>query len=460
MASQLLGTSTLINGISFCPPCSKIRINTTKPVAHIEKVLAPDLFLTNTSDYRDSILTGAHRLASVIATLPEIPNTNTTLSLSGGMDSRVCLAAALAHSNHHSLFIQTNKNRQDDYVVARELGRQFNFDFKGPPREETVAKEQVPSWFLSNAGLYDPLSISCVTSKNICFRIDGGGAEVYKGNYGWRPLSAIKPAAVGHVSAIRPAIERYKAAIKPKNWGPRSMISAGTMLNSFTRLMGSSPKVEADISEAAYREASEGLRAVGIAAENPWATEWHYLCFRNAIHFGRTTTSSLLGISPLLQRDLVGLSRSSLNAYPAPKEGAPSIVTDLLIALNPELAMMPFDDPKKNMTSAYVLERSKFLGRVTNIEPYSIVGDPYAVNSGTPQIFLKLIATRGFKGNLTKNIAKQLAMSGFDAIPKEIRHAYCMPKYLAENELPEQIAGPMYWHYIAAGKLMAFLITV
>jgi len=210
-----------------------------------------------------------------------------------------------------------------------------------------------------------------------------------------------------------------------------------------------------DVSEAAYREASQGLQAVGVPADSPWATEWHYLCYRNAIHFGR---SSLLNINPLMQRDLAGLSHSSLNAYPAPKEGSPSIVTDLLIALNPDMAAMPFDDPKKNMASSYVQERSRFLGRVGNTEPYAIVGDPYAVNTGTPQMFNKLAAARDFKGNFTPDQMTQLVSRGFDAIPQEIKHAYRMPLYLVENEL----GLPAYatsWHRYTAGKILDFLLA-
>lgn len=165
--------------------------------------------------------------------------------------------------------------------------------------------------------------------------------------------------------------------------------------------------------------------------------------------------NSLLNVSPILQRELVGLSHSTLNPYPAPLDGSPSVVTDLLIALNPELAIMPFDDPKKNLTEAYVRERSKFLGQVKQVDPYSVIGDPKMVNSGTPGFFIKLSRESGFEGNFSHELVKKYSLQGFESIPDDLRHAYDFPKTLVEQDLPAHITGSS-WYCIAAGKLMAF----
>lgn len=449
MASQLLGTSTLVDGISYCPPGSKICIalDADTPKAHIEKISAPDLFLSNVADYRDTIRESAKKIASIIATLTCVNNTNTILSLSGGLDSRICLAAGLEHGARDLLYFNTNSSQKTDYPIALALGKRFGFDFKVPHGQKVIPQtEQLPAWFLSCAGIYDPLVGSRAMFNPIRFTIGGGGAEVYKGNFGWRTLSAIRPDNVGHVSSMRPAIDKYRATVTP----PQS-----TLRERFLKFFQKHPKVERDIAEAAYREASEGLRSVGIAPEDPWASEWHYLCFRNAIHFGRGTMTS---IAPLMQSELVGLSRSPLNAYPVPKADGPSIVTDLLIVLHPELALMPFDAPQKNMSSSYVEERSKFLGRITRVEPYSIIGDPYAVNSETPRIFLKLAAARGFEGQFTPHAVQEFVARGYEYIPKEIKHAYRMLNYLVENELPTSISASA-WPCTVAGRIMSFILT-
>jgi hypothetical protein len=74
------------------------------------------------------------------------------------------------------------------------------------------------------------------------------------------------------------------------------------------------------------------------------------------------------------------------------------VSTDLLIALSPELAMMPFDDSRKNMAQNYVMERSAQLGRVNHVEPYSVIGNPKDVHSGAPYFFLRLAGLMGYRG--------------------------------------------------------------
>lgn len=458
MASQPLGTSTLIDGVNYCPPGSKIRIKSVNKTLNtiIEKVHVADIFLNTETDYKGTILKSANRIASVIATLAQNDNTNTILSLSGGIDSRICLAAALAGRNNKTYY-STAKVNKSDFIVAQALGERFNFDFKIPENKVAIPKDQISSWFLSCAGIYDPLKVAGGVPQKINFTITGLGAEACKGNFGWRPLSAIAPANVGHVSSIRPLIEDIESG-KHKGASRFAERCRRLYFSGIKRRFKKLPKVQEDISLAAYREASQGLLSVGIAPEDPWATEWHYLCFRNAIHSGRTTMTSLLAVSPLLQRELVGLSRSSSNAYPAPREGAPSIISDLLIALHPELALMSFDDPKKNMQPAYVGERSRFLGQIGEIKPYAFVGDPYAVNSGTPKMFFNLIECADFKGRLNPSAVKKLVSHGYESIPRDIRHAYDMPNSLVQNFMPESCVESS-WICITAGKIMSFLLT-
>lgn len=295
------------------------------------------------------------------------------------------------------------------------------------------------------------------------FRITGVGAEAYKGYFRWRSLSKISPSAVGYVSAIRPAIARYNSERKRREGGLKAILpNCPQPLLGIARVLCNKswtpPQASADISEAAYKEGAQGLHSVGIAADDSWASEWHYLCFMNSVHAGRGSMQSLIPISPLLQHELVGLSRSPINAYPEPLDGAPSIITDLLIALSPELAQMPFDDPKKNMSAYYVHERSQFLGNAPKGELYSILGSPVLVHSGTPKMFHEAISALGYKGNFTQSGIKRLAIQGYEKIPQKLKSAYGLHKYIVEHELPAQ-PTPSSWHYKAAGKLMSFLLA-
>lgn len=108
LASQPLGTQTLIDGIHFCTPGAKIRVGLagSDPTMHIEKVLAREYFSTHISDYKDTILQSAQRAAAIIAAFSQIENANMVLSLSGGIDSRVCLAIMLAHGIKNNWFFR------------------------------------------------------------------------------------------------------------------------------------------------------------------------------------------------------------------------------------------------------------------------------------------------------------------------------------------------------------------
>lgn len=451
MGSQLLGISTLIDGISFCPPGTKIRIRFMGDnlSAQIEKILVPDLFFNHMNDYRETLLEGARRIASLVATMPRIPESHTTVDVSGGTDSRLMLAAALMQPDPKIFTFLTSKTQLKDYAVAQQLAKRFKFTYGSMKAAKKVFSGQLPNWFLSSAGIYDPLQAPSSAPLETTISIGGQGAEVYKGNFLWRSLSAMTPDKVGHAAEIQRYVENSALALAPRKH---------FLVKRFNKYIGRlEPKVGIKISDAVYREASKGLHSVGICPENPWASEWHYLCFRNAIHSGRSTMRSLLGVRPILQRELVNLSYSKLNYYPAPKNGSPSIVTDLLIALNPDLAMMPFDDPNKNLAASYVSERSRFLGRVNQNEPYSIIGEPKSVNSGTPAFFLKLVSTRWFEGNFSPDAIKKLAIDGYDSIPETIKSDYELPRLIIQNELPSRITGSS-WHCTAAGKLMAFLL--
>lgn len=132
MASQVLGLNTLIDSIQYCPPGTRIRVNLTgeQPVSKIERALAREYFSADITDYRDTIRTGAQRAASIVATFSQLDDASLVLSLSGGLDSRVCLAIMLAHGERDNFYITTNSSNKEDYAVAKMLAEHFCFKFE------------------------------------------------------------------------------------------------------------------------------------------------------------------------------------------------------------------------------------------------------------------------------------------------------------------------------------------
>jgi hypothetical protein len=415
MSAQLLNDRTSVEGIYFSPPATVLTVDVPGPRLSVERRAAPRVFGGGVECYRETIREGARRTAALIRTMLDIPEASVRLDLSGGVDSRVCLAAGLRAGGGKSVQIGTVPAREDDFPIVKSLSEKFGFPINQPQpvdgQGQTESLDQTGLWMLSCAGIYDPLYAPKRAVRNAGdFVIGGHGAELYKGNFGWRPIHRI----ARHV-----------------------------------------PKV----SDEFRRQCEAGLECIGIDPRDSWGSEWHYLGYRNALHAGRSTMTSLLGSRPLLQRKLLGLSHSPLNEFPAPRKGAPSIVSDLLMALHPELAAEPFDDPRKDMPKSYIQERSRFLGAMDDIQPYEVVGEPRKVDSGPPAFFERLVNETGFAlGRFTKAGISKLADAAAGAIPAELRSVYAPLVDMARHDLADPIlagARPA----MAAGKVLAFTLA-
>ena len=201
----------------------------------------------------------------------------------------------------------------------------------------------------------------------------------------------------------------------------------------------------------------KSVKKVGISPDNPWTTEYHYLYFRNAIHFSRASTSSLLSISPLLQKKLVSLSYSDSNEYKCPKEYSPSIITDLLVLLNPNLSQIEFDEPMKNLNVEYIKNRSEYLGTIQSYDEYSIIGSPKNIHSGTPDIFIKLAKNNNFIGHIDLDTIKKYSDIAYNKIPTNLKKYYKLHKYIIDYELSNN--NITSWAGFASGKLLQFLLV-
>ncbi len=413
-AAQLLNERTPIRDVYFATPGTRLRVAfSSDRFVHLscEREPIQEVFQAGIEGYRETIREGAYRTSSVIRSLLSIAESDVSLALSAGLDSRVCFAAGLIADTDKNLFLNSNKKRQEEYQIASRLATEFGYSFSSP----TVGKERAPLdrlslWFLTCAGIYDPLhSPRSKSAGSTSFAIGGHGAELYKGNYGWRAISTIS---------------RYVP----------------------------------DVGQVYRDQCEEGLSQIGVDPKDKWGSEWHYLAFRNAIHSGRSTMSSLLGVRPLLQRKLVGLSRASINEYPAPRKGDPSIVTDLLIAMNPNLAKHAFDDDKKNLSGSYVDERSLYLGHVDGADVYKIFGSPDNVKFGCPKVFQYLVGKVGLTGNINLSTIPPLVDQAIDVVPRELRACYEPLYVLSKNELKDPVVAPSRAS-MATGKLLTFLMA-
>ncbi len=454
LATQLLSCDTMVQNVHYCPIGSTLHIKVSgeQPQLHEEKVCAETLFSHEIQDYRESIREGAENIASFCEALAHMEDTPTLLSLSGGIDSRVILAACSHNTTKNSIYITTNKNNAVDYPIAQLLAKEENFSFKTPVINRITKKDNLTGWFVSNAGIYDNLvGSSGIPQKNICI-LGGLGAEVLKGQFAWRSLDKVKFKHIGYPQCMQDEVIPY---LWRKNVQKGSLFSAGKHI--LQSIINKKPILERTVVKAIYEEMRRGLASIGIAPENSMATEWHYLSFRNALHGGRHTRNTLHGYSPFLQKKLAALSRSPINEYPTPKKNSPSIVSDLLIALSPNLAYLPFDSADKNMSQSYIAQRAKYLGKITNIQRFTIEGHAQDVYSGTPALFIKLAQKRGFIGDFTDENIQKWVKQGYDSLPHDLQQAFYTHKYLTKNHTAQELLSQNFLGG-AAGKLMSFCI--
>ena len=361
MGLQQLGRETYGAGVRFATPGTRLRFEHKSGMLSETPLDLVGRYTGVFDTHAEAVTVSAQRMVRTIMTYAAAGGL-VSLGLSGGTDSRLCLAATLAADIGDQLHIASTKNASADYAVASELGSTFGFEVNAPSRHIQGRLRQndlAQGWAASSLGLYDALYMPrAFRERDVpVFTVGGQGAEVSKGNYGWRPLARI--------------------TMPPD----------------------------------ALRQARSGLAAIGVSTGDRWESEWHYLGFRNPLHSGRANLSSDYVARPAAQVPPVGLSRSDVNELPAPGHGAPNVILDAIIKINPKLALHPFDSASKNVSSQFVAERLDSVGgplEIGRLSPYMIAGSPQPAH-GVTGSQLDIARGRGFTGDLTPRSLLPLA---------------------------------------------------
>lgn len=419
---QQVSMRTYIQEITFLPTGHELTVvcGSGGVTAQVVSTSLHEVFEHDAEDYAATVVRCANNVARLAAGLCQVEGLTPKLNLSGGLDSRVVLAGTVAAevTRQFRFFTQgTNAVNQPDFAAASGLARHLDLTLKpkalppGPTRSD-VDWDVLTLWAASGLGLYDYI-IPRRRSKDPepVIPVLGMGAETVKGNYGWRDLQ-------GLVDGL-----------------PRA------------------------IRDEVHEELVAGLDSLGVSPGNADALEWHYVGYRNGLHGGRHVANHLTGISPLEQRDLVGLVHSDANEHPRPAKGEPSVITDLLIALSPELALMPFDDPKKDLDVTVVRSRADRLSersRRLEVTPFEIHGHPRDVPEGPSRASIEIARIHGMTGASGTAELLELARGAMDVVPAgPLRDQYAALHRGATARLVTQQA-PM-GTVAGVGKLLAVL---
>ena len=388
LACAAMSNDTQIEGIRLLSPGKHIEVclnevqNASKYSLETENIVKSvnlkGFFSVEFDTYKDAIRDAAAKMAQSTMSMLHLDDVMINFGLSGGLDSRIILAAILQKPElFEKIVVKTNTHpsRKGDFDIVEKLADEFNFKFnddekiKSHKRKYSLKtikiEDKYALWVLSSMGLFDMMYLHDAYWPNPhIIDMGGHGAETIKGTFAWTQFSEYiyKPTYVG--SALRLFKDIRQIRFKRKR---RWMIE---------------------------REIGGGLRSSGIDLSSPGSMQWHYLSYKSPIANGRFLDRSSIGIRPFIQHSLFALSVSEINPFKQAKKGDPTMLHDMLIILNPELAAIDFESKKSNISEDYIQSRLEALGgrlQLSDRQPYTIFGKVSDMENGPPQSFLKMV---------------------------------------------------------------------
>ncbi|WP_345474117.1 hypothetical protein QMQ05_06915 [Glutamicibacter ectropisis] len=414
MAGQMLSSNTMIDQIKMVPLGSTIRVGLGKRLSvDLQSNNLPEIFGADIgAPYEQAIREYTIDYVSLLSSLASLGPARVNMAVSGGLDSRVNIASMTLTEELKSQAKISCQNsapqHQKDFLVVAELAQIHGLPLNKEIPNAAIRKiERVENplglWYLSSSGLYDFMVLpDRIVTGHPTFNIGGHGAELAKGQYGWRSMAQIH------------------RTIKDK-----------------------------PIADAFYAETEVAMLEMGIRFEDPIASEWHYLGHRNALHSGRFVTTSMIGVRPFMNRKLVGLSRSDAWKATVRSGKSLSVIHDIISLINPQMASYRYDDDRKNISASEVEARLFALGgqiHPQEIYKFEIEGSVDEVVNGYSFVLAALAEKRGHMLGKDRETLSKLMLSGFEIAKAHGLGDICNPiveeakTKLSDHSLPLQFA--------------------
>lgn len=333
----------------------------------------------------------ASDVGRIVQTLASVDGWTTTLSLSGGLDSRVVLAGAVATGVVDDIFLFTRPPGGDpvDREIALELMTAVGSALK--PSVGTMApatEEPLTLWAASLLGFYDgfgPRRGSRGRTKD--FGMTGIGAEIHKGNWEWRTVAGLAQAAAP----------------------------------------------EGRVRDAVQSQLRKGAASVGASPDRANASELVYLGYRNGIHASAGHIGvHMTGLHPVMQLDL---ARAGHQWRDGGFVGSEQGIIDMTLLLAPPLVSERYDRIERIRTPAAAQARLAELGGpLEPTSPLAIYGDADAVVDGPSSLSLSIARSLGFEGAISADSVLPMFESALD----HVDHA-------ALRRTLEQVRGHARW---------------
>ena len=389
LACAMMSNQTQIEGIQLLSPGKHMESSFSENIS--SKIIhrpIKEIFLEGHTNYSDALVEATRQLYASTMSFSHIDDIHINFGLSGGLDSRLLLAILLkkpASLSKVSISTNPHESRKGDFDVVERLAEKYGFNFNNKKNElaEHRKKAEVQSisepnqfgfWILSNMGLFDMMYLhkSYWKHPNI-IEMGGHGAETLKGTFTSMKFSNYLPRPLQSQSA---------------SW--RTYV--GAALHLFRDIRG--VRFKRKNRKKIRSEMSNGLKSSGIDLAEDGSIQWHHLCYKSPIHNGRFLDRSIIALRPFIQKSLYSLSRSELNPFLNIKKGEPTLLHDMLILLDPELAAEPFENPKNDLTGVYIEDRIQAINReisFEDIKPYTIYGAVTDIVNGPPNTFMAMV---------------------------------------------------------------------
>ena len=392
LACAVMSNDTQIQGVRLLSPGKHIEVCLRKklfsPTYHLEtknvvkSVDLKSLFSVEFDNYKDAIRDAATKMAQSTMSMLHLEDVMIKFGLSGGLDSRVILAAVLQKPElFQKIAVKTNTHpsRKGDFDIVEKLANEFDFEFNDNEkirlhkRKHSLKTNKIENrfslWILSSMGLFDMMYLrDSYWPKPYIIDMGGHGAESIKGTFS--PM-------------------KFEDYIKPKKVSSKAKFSR----NGLRHIRDC--KEANTVHDAIRGELTRALGSNGIDLDEYASIQWHYLSYKSPIANGRFLDCSSIGIRPFIQHSLFALSISEINPFIHAKRGDPTMLHDMLIILNPELAAIDFENNKSNISEDYIQSRLDALGgrlQLSDNQHYAIYGKISDLENGPPDIFLNMVS--------------------------------------------------------------------
>lgn len=304
--------------------------------------------------YPEAVRQAAEQLAGTVSAMAQIEGWSTELAMSGGLDSRLLLAAAhRVQANIRVSSRRTTQSHQRDFAVAERVAAEFSFAFAEDVGNgsDLSAEAVLAAYGTYTAGVYDRVGgLRQRQPGSTRIHISGAGIGAAKGAWGWRPWRAFATSVVeGDDHASVQAKRAFERA------GARALLDAG------------------------------------FDPESPSTSETFYALYRLGLHSGASLgPGAVHALQPLASPAITAAGRAA---------GGGDVVLDLTLLLSPEMTVHEYDRPGRGLTKTQADQRLRELGGLVSApRNYEVVGRPEDVPVGASQLSLSVARSLGFTG--------------------------------------------------------------